>query len=524
MENSSTLTYWENIFTNFILEDTTLVNSLLEDSLESFFYELVIFQDTTYGRTFHMLREQLDSSFIDYNSPDTEDDDVVGSFRNGWGLYIINPEATREQILIQVPHPCDDFIAPYFALNIYLETNAFGFMIAGSGREVVWNEVGNYSNSKSISDPSRYPHTVFQKFQEAVTDPLIGGNPHWPLVFAIHSFDNLTHLDRNSIIIAAGGQKAFTTKPIRDITNDHLDIINFTAEHPINVNQFGSHGPLHITEYYEVFYDDHCLYDNGDEEFAITLATELKGPSNGVQMVSLQDQFNNYSVYEPWIHVELDEKPMLFDSLGLSNNQVYSEGIYPVGFQNFSIINEYYEPFISALNLYLDHWENVPDNIAPNQIESLTAYNVDNSNQVQLFWSPVFDTNFKTFQIEADIDTSFSNAIIFDLTDYSNLQYMRKNEQLLEGLDNTDEWWLRIRAIDYFENAGTWSEVVTNRLPGHSPPDTLISFNDSISIESIAGEDPDSNSYFIDSILTIPGSSYTLSLFGNTWISLTIYD
>ena len=116
----------------------------------------------------------------------------MGGFRNGWGLFIINMDAAREQILIQVPHPCDDFIAPYIALDLFFETDAFGFMIAGAGREVAWNEIGDYSNSKSISDPSRYPHTVFQKFQDAVTEPLIGINPHWPLVFAIHSFDNQT--------------------------------------------------------------------------------------------------------------------------------------------------------------------------------------------------------------------------------------------------------------------------------------------------------------------------------------------
>ena len=67
----------------------------------------------------------------------------MGGFRNGWGLFIINMNATREQILIQVPHPCDDFIAPYIALDLFFETDAFGFMIAGAGREVAWNQIGD---------------------------------------------------------------------------------------------------------------------------------------------------------------------------------------------------------------------------------------------------------------------------------------------------------------------------------------------------------------------------------------------
>ena len=92
-------------------------------------YELVIFEDTTHNKTFHLLREQIDTSFVDLNQIAIPEDDVIGSFRNSWGLYIINPNASREQVLIQVPHPCDDFIAPYIAMDLFLEIDAFGFTI-----------------------------------------------------------------------------------------------------------------------------------------------------------------------------------------------------------------------------------------------------------------------------------------------------------------------------------------------------------------------------------------------------------
>ena len=48
--NSPTLDYWDTIFAAFIDGDTTQVDSLLQDSLQSFFYELVIFQDTVYNK------------------------------------------------------------------------------------------------------------------------------------------------------------------------------------------------------------------------------------------------------------------------------------------------------------------------------------------------------------------------------------------------------------------------------------------------------------------------------------------
>ena len=75
-ENSPTLDYWDTIFAAFIDGDTTQVDSLLQDSLQSFFYELVIFQDTVYNKTFHIIREQLDTSYIDcllYTSPSPRD-------------------------------------------------------------------------------------------------------------------------------------------------------------------------------------------------------------------------------------------------------------------------------------------------------------------------------------------------------------------------------------------------------------------------------------------------------------------
>ena len=62
---------------------------------------------------------------------------------------------------------------------------------------------------------------------------------------------------------------------------------------------------------------------------------------NGVQMLALQSQFSSLSVYEPWVHVELDEKPMLFDELELSDSQVYNNGVYPVGIQNFQMLLDF---------------------------------------------------------------------------------------------------------------------------------------------------------------------------------------
>ena len=518
----SELITWVNIFTSFISGDTNSVESMLSQVFETFFYELVIFEDTTRNKIFHILREQLDTSFVDENLSTTPDDDVIGSFRNGWGLFIINPEAEREQVLIQVPHPCDDFIAPYIAMDLFLEIDAFGFMINGAGREVEWSEDGDYTNSKSHSDPSRYEHTVFQKFQKAVTEPLFNLDPHEPIVFAMHSFDNESHADRNSIILAVGATNFNTNKPVRDISGDYLDLINFTEEYPIPIDQFTNPEPVHVANYYETNYEGDFYYFNGLEEFPIRESSSLNGIWNGHQMVHLQSRVNGYSVYEPWVQVEMDEKPMLFDELGFSNELVYTQGLYPTSVHNFPIIREYYEPFIQAVDSYLTHWETVPDITAPDSIRYLMAFNQDDPTQISLNWIPIFDTNFKTVEIQYDTLELTENSPIIDYTNYAALQYMNRNYYVLNGFDNSIPWYFRIRAKDYFDHVSPWSVTVSNILPGHSPPDTLVNFSLSTELSSILDEDVDGLSFGIDTAETMPGNSPTLTLYGNTWKSIEI--
>ena len=83
---------------------------------------------------------------------------------------------------------------------------------------------------------------------------------------------------------------------------------------------------------------------------------------------------------------------------------------------------------------------------------------MDNSEDVYLTWEQSYDTNFKSYQIEASLDTLFNTPLIFDLSDYSQLQNMRLDNQIISGLNNTEQWLLRIRGVDHFNNVGPWSE------------------------------------------------------------------
>ena len=225
---------------------------MLSDSSETFHYDLVEFEDTLYNRTFFMLRERLNMSYYDSNMVNIQYDDIQGSFDNGWGLYIINPSTTNKHVIIQAPHPNDDYIAPYISTNLFLETDAFAYLLAGAGREVKWTNQGDYTNDKSLSDPSRNTNTVFHEFHKILCDSLVNIGPHSPIVFHMHSFDeNESHSNFNSIVLSGGYDAQYVNKPIRDVSSSNFDIINFTEEYPINENYFSDlslHPPLIIDQ------------------------------------------------------------------------------------------------------------------------------------------------------------------------------------------------------------------------------------------------------------------------------------
>ena len=252
---SSTLSVWESIISHVLANDLDEASAMLSDSLDSFHYDLVLFTDTNLNRTFTMLRERLDSSYVDNNNTIDSEDDVVGSFQNGWGLYVLNPNAVNKNLVIQVPHPCDDFVSPYIGMELFLQCDAFALQIAGAGRETKWTEEGNYNNNKSLSDPSRNENSVFHIFHKIVTDSLENISHHSPIVLQIHSFDNESHQNiLRSIVLSGGWDAGLANKPIRDLSSSHLDFVNMTDEIPIPEGMYGAHPDLHVTYYYQVYY------------------------------------------------------------------------------------------------------------------------------------------------------------------------------------------------------------------------------------------------------------------------------
>jgi len=515
--NSQSLTHWRDIFTALIRGQFDQVDLYLTDSLSTFHYDIVEFQDTEVDRIFYLIRERLDSTFVDINMPAVPADDVTGSFRNGWGIFIINPDAQHQNVIIEVPHPCDDFIAPFVATDLFLDIDAYAMTINGAGREVAWTNQGNYSNNKSLSDPSRNSNTPFHVFHTVLCDSLMQVPPQSPSVMHVHSFDdNAAHQGFKSIVLSAGWDAGYANKPVRDVTDDHLDYVNFTTEYPTPADTYGDHEAEHVTDYYQVHYSGSFYYFGEGQNYPMPHTYELLGPNTGVQMNYLRQFFPDGSVYEPWVQVELFEKPTLFTTIGMTDEELYPVG-YPTSYQNYTTLLEYYQPFIDAVQAYLTNWETVPDITAPPQISNLLA-TYDGYHYESLAWDTVEDTNFKTYRIYFDTDSVTMNSPYWDLQNDINLLDMRTNHTTVVGLDENLDYQFRIQAIDHFNNAGPLSDSVTDSISGHPSHITIENFDDGeVDLQSVEGEDENPNSWTLSSTTTYLNSNYSLLIYGNTW-------
>ena len=512
-----TLEHWRNIFEALDNREYLVADALLEDSLATFHYDLIRFLDTDYDRTFFMIRERLNMSFVDNNQPTIFGDEVTGSFANGWGLFIFNLQATRPQVIVEAPHPCDDFISPYFATEMFLQTDAYALVIAGAGREVKWNGSGAYSNNKSLSDPSRNSNSPFQVFHEVLCDSRMDLGIHSPLVLHTHSFDdNSAHEGFQSIVLSGGWDAWEANKPIRDLSNDNLDLVNFTQEFPIAANTFGTHDAVRVDDFYRVHYNGSFIYHGANEDISMPHTYTLLGPNTGVQMNYLRQFFYTGEVYEPWVQIELFEKPILFQDMNMPLSELYA-GDYPSSYNNFGILHEYYQPFIDALEAYLVNWESVADESTPEMVEQFrTTY--DGLNYINVEWDAVFDSNHETYRIYMDTDSITESSPYLDAsTDYT-LANPSTNNLVIDNLDPDQNYLFQIQALDHFQHIGPLGPTITDSIPGHQPIHLIQTFESGeIELNSYADQDDHPTAWSLTDSKTFMHSDYSLVLTGDTW-------
>ncbi len=330
---------WYRIFANILADELDTASLILDNSFFANFYDIVVLTDQ--NEEYVILRETLDNNYFDDNGTEDQSDDVRGSFRYGWGIYIFNRNPQTPNIVLEVPHPCDDFVVPFVGIDTFIRMGAAAIFVTGAGREVKWTNVGLFDNSKSRSDPTRVGNrSAFNEAHKAVVDSIRN-----EFVVVIHSYDSGGRELAQCLL--ACYPDASPNLPILDWQNHH-DILHLTPLFPIAANTIGNaeHEAVRIDNYYAIWEIDSPVYYNHEFLISNDLESLVGWPSP--QRSYSTDHNELAPSVENYMHVEHDEFPDVIREEILS--------FYPVGgvptYQTYANVVEFYRPLYDAVYAY----------------------------------------------------------------------------------------------------------------------------------------------------------------------------
>ncbi len=354
LENPDEITAsWYEIFSSLYHGDIETARVTLALSSFSDKYQIVRLEDGE--KNYVILRENLNNEYFDDNGTQDAADDVRGSFDLGWGLFVFDLDPFTPDVIIEVPHPEDDFLAPPSGIDAFFTIGARALFVAGAGREVSWTGEGNYTNLKSFSDPTRIEGSAFNQAHKAGVDLI-----DQEFVIQIHSYDSESH---PTLMPAELSTRLdyYPNRPVLDFEN-HFDIVSLTPEIPVPANSTGheNHDSLRVDDFYAVWYDIDVLgtyrYHN---RLDISNDVVMFASSMNEQMLYSMAGHDTLRDDEKWLHVEQDEFPNVITEDILN---YYSAG-GAMTYHNFSPAVQFYRPVYTAVRNYYHHrtLHNVPD-------------------------------------------------------------------------------------------------------------------------------------------------------------------
>ena len=479
------LNAWSTISEEFTSQNWETVESLL--STNEFPYTLVEFHDTDYDRTYYMLRENLNDDF-DANHPNDPDDDVTGSFDYGWGLYIFNPDASNP-IIITVPHPTDDFPTIVTGYQTFVKWDSSFLLVTGAGREVEWNNVNPYYNSKSISDPTRNMNHTFNRSYQAFCDHIRTEFDRLEFSAQMHSYDwNDRHFGYANTQISAGGTRPNPNLPIWDHSNNGQDLLHWSDEIIFPANTFGVHKEVDRNEYYAIHNSVHDLYYDNNPETPINTDVDLWGYSQNRQMQYTLSGTNDYDVIDPFFHIEIDELPEVYDQTVANYWWFYgydpTTGIF-VKENIYTMTENYYTYWIDRIAEHLDTFIGIENDSDTPDMPLNFAPIAKNYNEITFSWEPISDHNFKSYEIlYSESPISEDNYQIFDRYNNSLLADQKTDNIKVTGLTPDTDYYFQIRAVDYSGNySEAEEEILVNTTPFKINSFTAVSYSSIINLQ-----------------------------------------
>lgn len=427
-------------------------------------YQVVEFNDTDTGRTFYMLREIPNWTHYDDNGTIDTYDDEHGAFDYAWGLYIYNPESNRP-IIVTAPHPTDDFPTTIMSYDAFTLWDASFLIISGTGREVRWTNVGSYTNAKSLSDPTRVPNHPFNIAYKRFADKIRLDFGRREFSAQIHSYDWNRHVGYTDTQLSAGNTSFCPNLPIRDLSSMKNDLINKGDHLMIPANTIGTHKDVFLNQYYAVNYSVHDFtFSDGEVEYPVNGEIDLPGYAQSQQSIYTLTGWNDYDVFDPWFHIEMDELPNAYDETENNYKWFYGwdadEGRWD--FDNlYTNFRQYYGRWVIDLESLLDDMFTMNDGLVPPAPDNLHVIN-SSMYYVTLGWDKSDAYDFDSYEVLYGTEPiTGDNYQIFDRNNDPKLASQAFETINVTGLNNNFSYYFKIRARDKNGNFSFVSNEVT---------------------------------------------------------------
>jgi len=450
-DSTALLQTFKTFFLHCARGEFELAENLRTQELSGYPYHLVELTDTLRSRQYYLFREELDSSYVDNNHPPEPEDDEVGSFNYGWGLYIFDPAARNPQTQVQVPHVNDDYLTPALGLDLFFTLEAGALFIAGAGREVAWTEEGGYSNNKSLSDPTRNGYHPFQMAHEAFFDHNLDELGRQPLTLQVHSYDS-NNRQHPSVIIAPRNDDQTYNLPLYDWSGLLGGCIDRTSI-PVHPAGFiGNPEAVSVESFLGVRSTPHLVVcDSSGTEHELSNVNELLGYSGNHQLNYREGEITPCSDVEWVMHLEFDELPNTLPE-DTTEEQFYAAPGFPVTWRNFTAVTDYYHPVAANLNAALDTMAAYQDTLAPVPPESLQVIDI-HWGRITLGWQRAYDPHFFSYRLywalEPPVDTL---SAYIDAETYGYLCRQTTESLELWELSQEEYYFFRLGAVDRYGN------------------------------------------------------------------------
>jgi len=477
----SEITAWETVLEAFMDGDFETAQTILDDN--NIPYKVVLFNDTDTGRQYYVLRENVDMSYYDDNgTPDFFDDDEVGAFDYGWGLYVINIDSDVP-VIVNVPHPNDDFITTPVGYKAFVDWNARYYMVTGAGREVKWTNVDSYLNSKSLCDPTRVSVHPFNSAYRRFAQYIRNTYNQREFCAQIHDYDWSLHIGYANLQISVGNQRNNPNLPVRDLSSNKLDLINATDYVVFKQNSIGFHDEVTINDYYAVHYDPNSnpfTYDHDGELINVNGHIDLPGFAGNIQETFSTQGLTDWDVYDPFFHIEMSELPNCYPQNEANFHWFYGYDANAGHFDYtrlFDNVLEYYSPWIEAMSRVLPQALELDDNLIPDAPQNLQIAEIA-SNYIRLSWTPSDSYDFKGYEILYSTNPIDDGGFqIFNRTNNTELADLLCNQINVTNLLFNENYYFKIRAVDYNNNISPLSEETIGQT-GAAALDNVVAYGE----------------------------------------------